>query len=190
MKFQLNKMPMMCCLILATVILFSCEDDDNKKEWGNTLIYMPQAAILNGGLTSNDYPVPFNNNLATKNYEFNESSKLLTIFLGVYRSGMQKLESYSVQIAADDAATTIAAARFSNGVVLPNSAYTLPNNITVPNGEREAIFNLTVDMSKLEQDFSSNRIVLVVGLSNPSKYELNESLSKTTIIIDGSFFLP
>jgi len=189
MKYKLNKIPTLCCLIFATVIMFSCEEDDNKKEWGNTKVYMPQAAILNGGLTSNNYPVPLNNNASTKNYKLDEANKLLHVYLGVYRSGLQKLESYSVQVAADNAATSAYVAGNANRIALPNDAYTLPDKVTVPDGEREAVFHLTVDLKKLGADFLSRNIVLVVGISNPSKYELNESLSKTTVIINGSFFL-
>lgn len=190
MKYQLNKIPMLCCFILATVIMLSCEEDDNEKEWGFAKIYMPQASILNGGLSNNNYPVPLNNNASTKNYKLDEANKILYVYLGVYRSGLQKLESYSVQVAADNEATAAYVAGNSTRAVLPSDAYTLPDIVTVPNGERETTFYLTVDLEKLGTDFSSKSIVLVVGISNPSKYELNESLSKTTVIIDGSFFLP
>ena len=190
MKYNLNKIPALCCLLLAAVFMFSCEEDDNKKEWGNTKVYMPQAAMLNGGLTNNNYPVPLNNNAATKNYKLDEANKILQVYLGVYRSGLQKLESYSVQVAADNAATASYVAGNANRIALPSDAYTLPDNATVPDGERETIFYLTVDLKKLGEDFLSKNIVLIVGISNPSKYELNESLSKTTVIINGSFFLP
>ena len=71
--------------ILASVIMFSCEADDNEKEWGYAKIYMPQASILNGGLTNNEYPVPLKNNAATNNYKFDEANKRLQVTLGVYR---------------------------------------------------------------------------------------------------------
>lgn len=190
MKYQLNKIPMMCCLILVNLIMLSCEKDDNKIEWGFAKIYMPQASILNGGLINNDYPVPLNNNASTKNYKLDEANNILSVYLGVYRSGLQKLESYSVHVAADSAATAAYVTGKSNMAALPSDAYTLPGIVTIPSGERETTFYLTVDLNKLGADLSSKSIVLVVGISNPSKYELNESLSKTTVIIDSSFFLP
>ena len=189
MKNKWNIIPVLFGFILASALFFSsCEEDDNKKEWGYSLIYMPQASILNGGLVNNDYPVPLNNNAATKNYELDETGKILKIYLGVYRAGLEKLESYSVQIAVD-AAATAAAATASNRVVLPEGSYTLPAQITVPKGEREANFLLTVDLNKLDESYATRRIVLVVGISNPTRYELNEDLSKTTVVIDGSVFL-
>lgn len=181
---------MLCCLILTTLIISSCEKDDNEKEWGYAKVYMPQAAMLNGGLSSNNYPVPLNNNASTNNYKLDEANNILYVYLGVYRSGLQKLQTYSVQVVADNVATTAYVSGNSNRAILPNDAYTLPNLVTVPDGEREANFYLTVDLNKLGEDFSTKNIVLVVGISNPSNYELNESLSKTTVIIDGSFFLP
>lgn len=191
MKYQLNKLPIMLfCLIFTAMIMISCEEDDNNKEWGYAKIYMPQASILNGGLSNNNYPVPLNNNASTKNYKLDEANKILHVYLGVYRSGLEKLESYSVQVAVDNAATAAYVVGNSNRTILPSDAYTLPEIVTVPNGEREITFYLTVDLSKLGADFSSKSIVLVVGISNPNKYELNESLSKTTVIINGSFFLP
>lgn len=191
MKYQLNKLPIMLfCLIFTAMIMISCEEDDNNKEWGYAKIYMPQASILNGGLSNNNYPVPLNNNASTKNYKLDEANKILHVYLGVYRSGLEKLESYSVQVAVDNAATAAYVVGNSNRTILPSDAYTLPETVTVPNGEREITFYLTVDLSKLGADFSSKSIVLVVGISNPNKYELNESLSKTTVIINGSFFLP
>ena len=175
-------------LLIIMFLLFSCGDDDSKKEWGNALIYMPQAALRDGGIT-NVYPVPFVTNPTSTNHKVEADKNLLHVYLSVYRSGLQPLESFSVQIAVDAAATVTAAASTTNGIAMPDGAYTLPAQITVPKGEREAIFYLTVDMNKLDEDFSSNRIVLVVGISNPSKYELNEKLCKTTVVIDGSVFL-
>jgi hypothetical protein len=186
-----NKISVMFFFIPALSLLLSCEEDDSKKEWGFARVYMPQAALDNGGITNN-YPVPLSKD-ATPNYALDEENKLLHIYLGVYRSGLQALESFTVQISGDMAAATVAAGNISKGVVLPQDYYTIPNQITVANGEREAIFSMTVDLGRLETDypeFGGKKIIAVAGISNPSKYELNESLSQTTIVIDGAFFLP
>lgn len=175
----------------VSILVYSCGPDDNEKEWGNTKVYMPQAAILNGGL-NNNYPVPLNNNASTQNYSIDESTNTLRIFLGVYRSGLQKLEAFSVEVGVDHAATTSAAAAQSRGIELPAEVYSLPSTASVADGERETIFYLDVDLNKLASDYSGyakNKLVLVVGISNPSKYELNENLSKTIVIIDGGTFL-
>lgn len=179
-------------LAVLSVLLFSCETDDNKIDWGNTKVYMPQAAILDGGL-SNNYLVPLNNNPSTQNYSIDEDTNTLKIVLGVYRSGLQKLESFSVNVSADLAATTAALPDISRSVELPSDTYTLPSSVTVSDGQREAIFYLEIDLNKMQTSYPQlalNNLVLVVGISNPTKYELNEDISKTTIVIDGPTFLP
>lgn len=178
--------------LIFTVVLTSCSEDDSEKEWGNTLVYMPQATMLNGGL-SNTYPVPFSDHMSTLNYVIDEETNKLRIVLGVYRSGLQKLEAFSVKIGVDSEATITAANSTTRGVVLPQELYSLPQEVSVQNGEREKVFYLDIDLEKLRTDYSiynKNKLVLVVGISNPSKYELNEKLSKTTIVIDGSSFIP
>ena len=190
MKNILNKI-IILFFIFAFLGLDSCGTDDSQKEWGNAKIYIPQAAMLDGGL-SNDYPVPFNNNPATKNYDIDSTANLLHIYLGVYRSGLQPLQSFSVRVYVDEAATNEALSGISEGAALPADAYSLPNEVVVPDNEREAVFFLTVDLNKLREKYASyaaKKIVLAVGISNPSLYQLNEALCKTTVIIDGAFFL-
>lgn len=182
----------MLLLICFSVSLSSCGKEDNEQEWGDAKVYMPQAAILNGGL-DNNYPVPLNNNASTENYTIDESTNTLRIVLGVYRSGLQKLESFSVAVGVDQAATIAALPNIARGVELPADVYSLPTETEVKDGERESIFYLSVDLNKLIADhpgYARNKMVLVVGLSNPSKYELNENLAKTTVIIDGASFMP
>jgi len=191
MKSVLNKI-IVFSSIFVVLGLVSCGQDDSQTEWGNAKVYMPQAAILDGGLTNN-YPVPLNNDPASKNYGIDSTTNLLHIYLGVYRSGLQQLESFSVKIYVDDAATTNAVSGMSNGVALPSDVYSLPTEAVVPDNEREIGFELTVDLNKLLEEYPSyatKKIVLVVGISDPSMYALNENLSKTTVIIDGPSFLP
>ena len=193
MKSKFNKILLiLCSLVFATCFIFvSCEEDDSKKTWGYAMIYMPQAAIQNGGI-DNIYPVPFSTSPATQNYELDEENGLLHIYLGVYRSGLQPLEAFAVRIGVDDAATAAAVAEIGRSIALPATSYTLPERVTVANGEREAMFELTVDLNYLEDNYEHiglNSLVLVVGLSEPSKYELNPELAQTTIVIRGRSFL-
>lgn len=178
-------------LLSAATAFFSCEDDSDK-EWGQTKIYMPQASMLNGGI-NNNYPVPLNNNPATKNYLIDESTNTLQVVLGVYRSGLQALESYSVKVSVDEEGTQGLVAATNRGVMLPSDTYTLPSDISVKDGERQTNFYLSVDLNKLIADhpsLSGKKICLTVGISSPTKYELNEKLCKTNVIIDGASFLP
>jgi len=184
-------------LVIAGVfsVLFfftSCEEDDNKKTWGIPMIYMPQASSVDGGTTHN-YPVPLVGNIPTQNYVVDSVANTINIMLGVDRSGMQELDSFSVKIAPDIAATSAAVSSISKGIELPSDVYTLPSQISVAKGQREGIFYLQIDLNKLLAEYPSyakNKMVLVVGISDPTNYELNENLAKTTVIIDGSSFMP
>src|SRR5574344_1220250 len=90
-------------VLLALLCLVSCEIDDNKKAWGEAKIYMPQSSMLSAG-RDNNYYVPLSN-ASTQNYIIDEETNTLKIALGVYRSGLQKLDSYSVKVFVDTDAT-------------------------------------------------------------------------------------
>ena len=192
MKNLINRVSALCIVSLALLCLGSCGIDDNEKNWGATKIYMPQAAIVNGGM-DNFYYVPLSSS-PTQNYIIDEETNTLKIALWVYRSGLHELEAYSVKVYVDHDATNQAVSNsLSAAAVLPANVYSLPEEIHVPQGEREATFFLSIDMDKLIESFENQnpaRIVLVVGIKDPSKYELNEALSKTTIMISGPTFLP
>ncbi len=178
----------------VAMALSSCSTDDSEIQWGLTKVYMPQAAILDGGLTNN-YPVPLGNNASTNNYKKDSADNhyTLKITLGVYRSGLQDREAFSVKVAADAAATQAALSGVPNSIALPEGFYTLPTDIAVPQGERQSTFYLDVDVKKLIEehpDYGKKKIVLVVALKDLSRYELNEALSKTTVVIDGPSFMP
>jgi hypothetical protein len=187
-----NKIITYGIIFLTVLILFSCEKSDNQIKWGNSMIYMPQANILDGGFTHN-YSVPLNND--SDNYLLDTVKNTINIYLGVYRSGLAALNSYSVKVAADIDTTNqiIADGTIANAVLLPADVYTLPTDVSVPDGQRETTFYLTIDRAKLIANYSSyfdKKLLLTVGISNPSRYTLNQSLSKTTIIIDAANFMP
>lgn len=191
MKF--NSCKTSCLYVfLSLLCLCACTPDDNEKEWGVATVYMPQAAILNGGL-SNEYPVPLNNNPSTQNYELDSVSNMLKITLGVYRSGLQALRAYSVSVKADiDAANTLLPT-MGRAVLLPADSYTLPEKVSVPDGKRQALFSLNVDLKQIVKSYpgyANKKLVLVVKISDPTLYDLNPRLSQTVIVIDGPSFLP
>jgi len=188
----INKLYILLVGLICMTTFLSCEEADNEKEWGISLVYMPQAAILNGGL-DNNYPVPLNNNPATQNYFIDEGTNTMKIVLGVYRSGLQKLQSYSVKVSVDDIATANAVKSISRAVALPTDVYSLPEEVPVADGERENTFYLSVDMNKLlgkYGNYNSNKLVLAVRIKDPTRYELNEDLSTTIVVINASSFMP
>lgn len=183
-------------LLLAFVLfmIVSCEKDDNKKDWGIAKIYMPQAAIVSGGTNSN-YPVPWSSGNGIENYIIDSIQDNINIILGVYRSGLEDLKGYSVKITtdADTVQQLIGDGTLSGAVPLPADAYSLPDNISVPDGQREKTFYLTVSRKTLVDKYASykgKQLVLAVKITDPSSYELNPSLSTTIVIIDSKAFMP
>ncbi|MDP4240697.1 MAG: hypothetical protein Q8904_14635 [Bacteroidota bacterium] len=180
-------------IILLTIFVYiSCEKSDNQQSWGQSKIYMPQSSITNGG-SSNNYAVPMNNGIS--NYLLDTVKNTIDIDLGVYRSGLEALQSYSVKVAADVDTTNkiIAGGSIPNAVLLPADVYTLPTSVSVPDGKREAAFHLTIDRAKLIANYGSyynKKLILTVRISNPSRYVINQSLSKTIIVINAASFMP
>ena len=171
-------------LTVFSFALSSCEEADSEKEWGIAKVYMPQAAIKSG--SHSNYEVPSGTNEFNKNY-FIENNEI-NVVLGVYRSGLQALESFSVEVGvnADTLNQLIADGTLSNTAALPSDAYALPPNLTVPDGAREEIFYLEIDREKLLTDYPSlagMSLAVAVRIANPTKYELNKSLSTTIVIV-------
>lgn len=173
--------------IASLSLLFSCE---KPQEWGIKKVYMPQASILNGGLT-NEYPVPLEGQ-KNQNYFIDNEGKM-NVYLGVYRSGQGDLSAFDVEVYVDKEATDQAVSEISRAVAMPDGLYSLPSSVAVEDGQRENTFILTIDLPKLIEEYpyyNKKRVALVVGIRNPSKWELNEDLSRTIVLLEGSAFMP
>lgn len=179
-------------IFIALLLLISCVKDTGIYEYGVDKVYMPQASLLNGGI-SNDYPVPIKLGNGIENYTFDTTTKELKILLGVYKSGKETAQAFDVEVYADEDSTSSAVSANGQRLALPSDVYTLPTSASVAQGTRETSFYLTVDVAKLIEkypDYSIKKLTLVVGIKNPTAYELNESLSKTVVLIDASAFMP
>lgn len=162
--------------ILTLFSFASCEKADSEKEWGIAKIYMPQANY-------NPYVVP-NSGIdiqSNKNYNVDRGTNKVNIFLGVYRSGLQELQTYSVTVATGTTAV-------AGTTLLPADKYTLVTSVTCPGGQRDVTFYLSVDLNFLKSNANTN-YSLPVTISNPSMYELNESLATTNVRINTSALL-
>ena len=171
-------------LATASLVFYSCEEPASEQDWGIAKVYMPQASLQSG--SSHNYVVPSGDNEFDKNYNLDNNS--LNVVLGVYRSGLQPLEGFSVEVGtrADTVNQLINDGVLTGAILLPADAYELPATISVPGGEREATFYLSIDRAKLLADHpeaAGMDLVLAVNIANPSRYELNQSLSTTIVII-------
>lgn len=173
MKHILTVLSSACAVFLTMV---SCEKPDSGKFWGEAKIYMPQASY-------DPYVVPNSGSAAQTNlnYSIDWSMGVVNIYLGVYRSGLQPLEEYTVNVDVDNIS-------IKGTTLLPAAYYDIPMSVTCPAGKRDMTFYLSVDLAWLQsnrsKDFSIN-----VFISSPSRYELNESLCTTTIRINTEEFL-
>ncbi len=168
--------------ILCISFFYSCKDEE---EYGVALVYMPQATH-NLGTDCNLYV-----NLSSTD----QANVFVT--LGIYRSGLQKLEEVTVDIvintdtipkaqqAAQDPDAPSQLDIYKTGVMLPSQYYEpLPGTLTIPAGSREATTSLVLKKDLLYSSYSLGDILLLpVEIKNPTFYELNHSLSLTMVVI-------
>ncbi len=159
----------------ATFILLigavSCRPADSDYAWGEALVYMPQA-------TYSPYLVPNGGTVAqtNRNYEIDEENRVLNIYLGVYRSGLQPLGAYTVSVDVLDE-------KLPGTTALIPAYYDLPMDVSCPAGQRDVSFNLSVDLDYLIAN--RNKVFsLVVYIYDCSPYPLNEDLTTTSIQIN------
>lgn len=166
----------MTLAIVSLMAFTSCEEADSEKDWGIPVIYMPQANY-------DPYVVP-NRGTAEQtnlNYRINEETWTLDIFLGVYRSGLQELKEYSVEVTSENA-------KVDGATELSAAYYTLPEKVVCPAGKRDVTFYLSVDLDYLISN-SRNNYSVGVYIFNPDGYELNPDLTFTTVLINTSELL-
>jgi hypothetical protein len=169
--------------------LWSCEEPVEDQAYGISKIYMPQAGI-NLGADNNYYN------------ELNPGGEDTSIILGIYRSGLAALEEATVDLEIDTDTLEAALAYsetpdgsgdayhyYRNGHLLNPDYYTLPDHITIPDGQREATVELTINKEAIYNDpaWVDDFFILPVRISNPTRYELNEDLSLTMVIIKRNF---
>ncbi|MGC4235507.1 MAG: hypothetical protein QM594_21215 [Niabella sp.] len=177
-------------LLLAFI---SCEKSDSDRQWGNSLIYIPQASLLDGGNT-NHYPVPFDKNAPQQNYIMDTvAANSIKVILGVYRSGLEDLQAFSVSVQSNPAVLQQKLVEIEDAVALPADVYAFPDQVEVPAGHRESVFYLTIDRKKLLEEHAGlygKKMLVALSLSKPSRYALKEELSSVVVVINSTTFLP
>jgi len=152
-------------LLSVLLLLFTgCKPWDSEADFGNLLIYIPQA-MSDGGISA-DYPVPSGGGSDTWNFRADDDG--IHIILGVLRSGKQKGEAFSVKVHATDS---------------DFPAYTLPERVDVASGENGATFCLDLPLSVLD-DFAGAQPSITVSLSDPTLYELSSRATSVRIVVD------
>lgn len=172
-------------LIIILLSLSSCDDKSLKEEYGSSQIYMPQATRNLG--------TDCNLHVTVDPYTLND----ISITLGVYRSGSHPLQGFSVEMFINSDTITIAKAIanqsnspekyniYKNAELLSTKYYEpLPSILTVPDGNREHTTTLVLKRTKILEDYNDGTILLLpVQIKNSSKYEINNSLALTMIVV-------
>lgn len=158
---------------------FTACEGDGDADYGFGKIYMPQA-VSTGGL-DNSYAVPAGGGEHTANYRIENGT--LRVILGVTRSGkLSDNGGYSVDVYASSDAATAAA---FGGMPMPADGYSVPEIVRVPSGSYNAAFYLDIPAATLQNaDYADKKLVLTVGVRNPSAYELAETGTETAVVVD------
>lgn len=163
---------------VCLLVLTSCAKGDGDLDYGLMKVYMPQA--MAGGGIDNYYNVPSGGETDTYNYQV--GAETIDIFLGVMRSGKAAGEGFSVDVLVNETSSS-EVAKTLGATVMPESLYTLPGNVQVESGKNSQTFFLSLDKVQLKAQ-AGKKLVLCVGLVNPSRYELSEKASEVAVVVD------
>jgi hypothetical protein len=173
-------------LIIAGLV--SCEKKAKDEEYGDPLIYIPQAYTTDG---TNDYSI------TVSNYDESDTS----VVLGICRGSTGSLESVSVNLSFDTDTVTKAIAYANTGTTSSefqkylsctaldiSYCSTLPSTITIPAGSNYTYIKLGLKDSNIMNDtHSSDYFAIGVRISNPTKYTINDDLSFVMLVISRNF---
>jgi len=176
--------------VMAMIVLVGCEKNDSETPFGDSVIYIPQATVGNG--QNQIYMVPSGKDKNTYNFRVDTLGKIVKVFLGVTRSGLDTYKAYSVDVSTrtDTVATLIA-----NGLinppsttilpveVLPLTDYNLPTTVSVIDGKYSEGFYLAIKLDALKT-YAGKKVALCVVISNPTNYTLSTVNNKVIILID------
>lgn len=172
-------------IIIFLLSLWACKKDADS--YGIANIYMPQALNVSGGINAN-YAVPTGTDSSTYNYSIDATNEKLNIILGVAQASTFKAEGYTVNIVTD--ADTIELLKFNSildntTLLMPASLYTLPASVSVPAGQSEATFSLSLDIAQLKSsDYAGKKLALAVRIKSAGKYGVASNAGVTIVIVD------
>lgn len=185
MKMNIRDIRVCYLLFMIAICMTGCEKGAAEEDFGMSYIYMPQATASGG--TNNYYYVPSGDGTNTYNYKLDGERRKLQVILGVLRSGMTSNSGFSVGVKAmiESSRQTVATGSVIDGFVPDDNSFRLPTVVDVPTGKLSESFYLEIDYSVvMAEENSGKKLVLEVGLENPSQFELAEKNTSTTVIVD------
>lgn len=193
MNFKNTKSLIVLLLAVASVFT-ACEKDDSARDYGSSLIYMPQSVNISMGL-NNIYPVPASSNNESPtgyNYVVDEEKETTNIILGVTLAG-SAAGAYSVEIEVDNDTIQQLLSDGTFGeeyVLMPASGYSVPSKLDVP-GNGFATFYLAVNNSVIvDPAHFGKHLLLAVKIKNPSRYEVDPARAVTIVDLNIAALFP
>lgn len=193
MNINLTRIISSALLSVSFLAFCACETNDATKDYGFPVIYMPQATVT--GL-DNSYPVPGGPMDQLTSYNCNVKDGKLNVVVGVMRAGyIAKPQGFTVNLGVNADETSRKLAEYSEkgiaAMALPEGSYSVPSKITVPDGESGATCYVSIDLAALAAHKGEIRteegcklLVLGLGISGPTAYELAEENTSIVMVID------
>lgn len=193
MKGFYRKITLYLAAALMSAAFTGCEPTDANKDYGFPKIYIPQATVT--GL-DNTYPIPngpFGQNVAYTCYF--EDGKL-NIALGVVRAGdLAHEDAFTVDLSVSQSETDRKLASYEEdgtpAMALPAELCTIPEKISVPEGDNTGTCYFSVDLEELAKRTSElvegnqyRLLVLGLEISNPTAYQLSETNTSVVVVLD------
>ena len=181
-----NILALMCIVGLAFSSCRYVEIAD--ADYLDQTIYMPAAV-------SGIYQVNDTNSFGTYKYQLDLENNKLVIPLGVYRSGVDSKGSVVIDILVNN--DTIQRLNeigpsedpeYKPYVVIPEDKYSFPEQVVIPDGADNVIFNMTVDLDYLATQPDTKLGVAFEIQSNA--IEVNQELNLTVLELNTNFIVP
>ncbi len=168
--------------LLTVFLLFGC---GKYKEFADTdypdqVIYLPSAGKL---FQITDPADPYEAPTPGQPYRFriDESANKVIIPMGIVRGGISNAGSVTIDISnRSDTVNTLIDEGTLTAQLLPQSAYTIPPSITLPDGKDAVTFDLVIDLPFL-QSHPDETFAIAVHIS--SKERQTNPKKETTIVV-------
>lgn len=180
MKKNVERISIIFFVCSIFIFLSSCEKDELKYVQDNVTPKIYVSGSENGIITiKSDNP----------NLVIDKAAQTVTVALGINRSGIQKKDGFSVKFSTSNSG-------LPDGVIpITSSDYTAfisnstenPTELNVQNGETYTPFYVKFSKSLIDNN-PGKKVGFKVVISDPTKYQLHESLSTVSVIIDVASF--
>lgn len=189
MKFkQLNKKLLTLSILCSSFFLFSCSDDEIPADKKLSLLYLQESKKVWNGTANNSF---------IKLYKENTTDTVLPVGLGLYQNHGDRIEDVTVDLVvdADSLAKLIELAQtdnnyktFKNAKLLPSRYYSLPEKLSLSDGEDMSEDQIVVKRADILKDAHTTSkdavFVLPLKISNPTKYRVNPTVYTLMYVLE------